>query len=143
LKAPGTQRLKPEEEKLLSNVALNFNLCRYGGVRMIKNGKDDADPSAAMVRRVNQVGRCRLTPGLPRLDRAWFQRLNLIHDAALLSFASKLCFQALLSSFGFKLWFQALLSRFGFKLCFQRLLSISTCAATTRQRTQTGCSTLS
>ena len=29
LKAPGTKRLKLEYDKLLSNVAFNFNLCRY------------------------------------------------------------------------------------------------------------------
>ena len=29
LKAPGSKRLKLEDEKLLSNVAFNFNLRRY------------------------------------------------------------------------------------------------------------------
>ena len=51
-----------------------------GGVRMIKNGKDDADPSASMVRRVNQAahangmfntflrqGLCTLAPLLHRI----------------------------------------------------------------------------
>ena len=33
------------------------------------------------------MGRCRLNPGRPRFDRAWFQRLKLTYDEALSNFA--------------------------------------------------------
>jgi len=35
------------------------------------------------------VGRSKLTPGSPRVDRAWFQRLKLNYDKALSSSALK------------------------------------------------------
>ena len=39
--------------------------------------------------RPDEVGRCRLTPDSPRLDRAWFQRLKLRNDEPL----SNICLQ--------------------------------------------------
>jgi len=65
LKATGTVRLKLKYDNLLSNYAFKFNLRR----------------SAKAIYRM--VGRCRFTPGCPRVDRAWFQRLKLKSDEAL------------------------------------------------------------
>jgi hypothetical protein len=51
LKPPGSQRGNLEHEKLLSNFAFNFNLCRY----------TKATPAAAAASTAFLVGRCRLT----------------------------------------------------------------------------------
>ena len=46
-------------------------------------------PSMIPTSSVNKVGRCRLTPGSPRVDRAWSQRLKLSCNELLSSFAFK------------------------------------------------------
>ena len=40
-----------------------------------------------MQRKETLAGRCRLSPGSPRVDRAWFQRLKLKYDVPLSNFA--------------------------------------------------------
>ena len=60
LKAPGTERLKLQYEKLVSSVAFNFNLRRYSmampGPADVMNGT-----STCIV-----VGQCRMTLSNPR-----------------------------------------------------------------------------
>ena len=49
-----------------------------------------AGPLGALGRALSVVRRCRLTPGCPRVDRAWFQRLKLDYDRPLSTFAFNL-----------------------------------------------------
>jgi hypothetical protein len=69
LKPPGAKRLKLKCDTLLSTSAFNFfKLHRY-----IKD----------LFTAPTVVGRCRLTPGLTRVERAWFRRLRLNYDVPL------------------------------------------------------------
>jgi hypothetical protein len=61
LKTPGTKRLKPEYEELISNFAFKFNLRRYTEAGESEVGRAELQADHAEWK----AGRCGLTPGRP------------------------------------------------------------------------------
>jgi hypothetical protein len=78
LKVPESKRLKLEQEKLLSNVAFDFNLCRYRWV----DGGGCGEGRSVAVRGggggVSKVGQCRLTVSKLVLKAPMLQALETI-----------------------------------------------------------------
>ena len=76
-------------DELLSNFAINFNLCRYSEVISTGQSRDATERQRSAGQRAAEVGRCRLTVTKPTLKAPTVTAL----EAKTLCTAFKVCFQ--------------------------------------------------